>query len=276
VTPGADAHIHLFADGYSGTRGASPAGGDELAVYEQVRARHGIERALVVGYEAEARYAGNTEHVLALAAQRHWIAPLAYLGLAPGDDAPTVEALRDLSARGAVGFSLYLTGEAEGEALATWPREVIAELNAQRAVLSFNACAAGIAAAKATLVALEGCSLLFSHLGLPGRFDEPPPASAARERIAALLDLAARRNVAVKLSGAYAIGPFPHDAARPFVDLLLDAFGPERLLWGSDFSPALDSVTFEQAASAHLLADCTPNEIDSVMGANLNRLLSRE
>ena len=52
--PTADAHLHLFADGYSGVSGASPAGGDETAVYERLRRYHGIEHSLVLGYEAVA------------------------------------------------------------------------------------------------------------------------------------------------------------------------------------------------------------------------------
>jgi len=31
---------------------------------------------------------------------------------------------------------------------------------------------------------------------------------------------------------------YPHQAARPFVEVAIDAFGEGRLLWGSDFSPS--------------------------------------
>jgi hypothetical protein len=48
------------------------------------------------------------------------------------------------------------------------------------------------------------------------------------------------------------------------------------VLWGSDFAPALDYVSFEQAAGTHLLDRCAPEEIDAVMGANLRRLIERD
>jgi predicted TIM-barrel fold metal-dependent hydrolase len=273
--PLADAHIHLFADGFIGPSGGSPAGGDELAAYEALRDRHDIDVALVVGYEGEPRYAGNNRHVLALAAERDWIAPVAYLSLA-GGAAPGPDTVGGLAADGAVGYSIYLPGRAEGEAFAALPAETLAELDGRRALLSLNATPEGLAAAAPALAPLESCRLLFSHLGLPGRFDAPPSLADVRERLRPLLELAGRPNVGVKLSGAYAVAPFPHEAARPFVDCLLEAFGPRRVLWGSDFAPALDYVSFEQAAGTHLLDGCAPEEIDAVMGANLRRLIERD
>ena len=264
----ADAHVHLFADGYAG----APAGSDELAAYERIRERHGISCTLVVGYEGEQRYAGNTEHVLALAEQRSWIAPLGFLR----DSPPGLELIRAVHAAGGIGFAIYLAGDEEGTAFAGWPPALRHELSGQAAVLSFNARPEAVAAADAALRDLDGCSLLFSHLGLPGRHDQVPSPAAARERLAPLLALAGRPNVAVKLSGAYAVAPYPHAAAQPFVDLLLDAYGPERLLWGSDFSPALDHVSFVEATATHLLSSCTTQEIDAVMGGNLLRLLRKE
>jgi L-fuconolactonase len=264
----ADAHVHLFADGYEG----APAGPDEPAAYERIRRRHDIVCALVVGYEGEARYAGNTEHVLALAAERSWIAPLGFLHVTP----PGVDELRAVHAAGGVGFAVYLGGEEEGAAFAGWPPALRQELGDQAAVLSFNARPEAVAAADAALRDLDGCSLLFSHLGLPGPHDQVPSATAARERLAPLLALAGCPNVSVKVSGAYAVAAHPHAAAQPFVDVLLDAFGPERLLWGSDFSPALDHVSFLEATATHLLSRCTTEEIHAVMGGNLLRLLRKE
>jgi L-fucono-1,5-lactonase len=268
----ADAHVHLFDGGYAGVLEDPPAGPDELAAYERLRERHGIGCALVVGYEGEPRYAGNTDHVLALAAERSWIAPLGFLHVTP----PTVEQLRAVRDAGGVGFAVYLASDEEGSAFAGWDPAVRQELNDQAAVLSFNARPEAIAAADAALRDLDGCAVLFSHLGLPGRHEQAPTVAAARDRLTALLALADRPNVAVKLSGAYAVDRYPHAAAQPFVDLLLEAYGPERLLWGSDFSPALDYVSFEQAAATGLLAHCSAAEVEAVMGGNLLRLLREE
>ena len=54
----------------------------------------------------------------------------------------------------------------------------------------------------------------------------------------------------VKLSGFYAATDpgydYPHRAAWPYVEALAAAFGIERLLWCSDFSPSLQWLSFPQ------------------------------
>jgi len=275
VTAIADAHVHLFERGFHGVAGGPPAGPDELGLYERLRRLHGIDRALVVGYEGEPRYAGNNDHVLELARTRAWIAPVAFVPPAP---APTPELLRSYRGRGGVGIALYAADEAEGRAIAGWPSAVFAELRAARAVISLNARPAATATLTPAVDALEGCTLLFSHLGLPGRPTDGGGLEDARARLGPLLALADRAWVWVKLSAPYAISDpghdFPHLAAGPFVDLVLDAYGPGRLTWGSDFSPALDHVSFAQTLDARLLAGCTPAEIAAVMGGNLQHLLA--
>ena len=271
--PTADAHLHLFRDGYADGFGGPPGPDAELALYERLRAQFGIERGLVVGYD-EGRYAGNNDYVLELARAHDWIAPLAYLPATP----PTVERLRELHRRGAVGFAVYLPDAADGEALAAWPAEVLAELQAQRAILSLNAMPPATSLLGAFAAALAGCPILFSHLGLPGPLATIPTPADATERLAPLLALAQHEHVAVKFSGLYGVSDpahdFPHAAALPFVDLLLDAFGPARLLWGSDFAVALDFVSFAQTADVRPIAGCSPDEVAQVMGGNLLRLLA--
>ena len=182
-----------------------------------------------------------------------------------------------LRRRGAVGFAVYLPEASDGEAVAAWPADVLGELRAQRALLSLNARPAATSLLGEFVAELSGCTILFSHLGLPGTFDRIPTAAEARECLGPLLALAHREQAAVKFSGLYAVSDpaydFPHTAAQPFVDILLDAFGPDRLLWGSDFSPALDYVSFAQTADARPLASCSRDEVAEVMGGNLLRLL---
>jgi L-fuconolactonase len=270
--PTGDAHVHLFANGFSGSYGRLLH--DEAALYEQLRHRFGIERALVVGYEGEAAYIGNNAYILDLARDRAWIAPLAYLR---SDQAPATESLRRLMDDGAIGYSLYLSDAPEARAVGAWPQAVMRELQGQRAIISLNATPAATAAVAPFIDALVECTFLFSHLGLPGRFQHTPTQREAVARLQPLRALAERHNVAVKLSGLYAITEPPHDyphtAARAVVDAVLGSFGPARLYWGSDFAPALDFVSFAQLADERLLADLSASDAAGVMGENLRRLL---
>lgn len=273
--PTADSHTHLFALGFTGAPAGAPVPDGELVTYDRLRQTHRIKRALVLGYEGERRFAGNNKYVLAAARTHSWIAALAYL---PVEPPPTVDQLRQLRVAGALGYVIYPSDGSDTRSLAAWPSQVIAEMNAQRAILSFNAPPAALARLAGFVDALHGCSILFSHLGLPGRFSRPLQARDARARLDPLLRLAPRQHVFVKFSALYGISDpshdFPHLAARPFVEAILGTYGTHRLLWGSDFAPSLSSVSFAQTADTRLLRSCLPEEIDSVMGGNLLRLLS--
>lgn len=269
--PLADAHIHIFGAGFAGPSGVSPAGDDELKTYEELRVRHGIERSLVIGYEGEPKYLGNNREILRLAQDRPWMAPLVYLHVSTP---PSVRELRRYRAAGAVGFALYLRVESEGVAFTQWPTGSLAELCAPGTIISFNATPEALAPAIKSVTNLGNARVIFSHLGLPGRFDTAPSPKYVRERLYPLLHLASIPSVSVKLSGLYAISErYPHQAARPFVDAILESFGPSRLLWGSDYAPALDYASFAEISDSHLVDRCTPTEIQDVMGRNLLRIL---
>ncbi|WP_229406921.1 amidohydrolase [Micromonospora sp. NBRC 110038] len=270
----ADAHLHLFADGYPGRYGRSPAGGDELAVYRTLRHEHGIGRALVVGYEGAPEFAGNNGHLAALAATHDWIAPVAYVPVTGTDRA----GLDRLWAAGFAGVAAYLPDPDAADAFAGWALTVAGPLNDARAVVSLNATPEATGRLGRALASLDGCPVLFSHLGLPGRQRAVPADQAAADRLAPLTDLAHLPHVGVKVSGLYAVSDpaeaYPHDAARPFVDLLLHRFGARRLYWGSDFSPSLDHVSFAQTLRPVGLDGLSAAEAADVFGGNLHRALS--
>ncbi|GGM17957.1 amidohydrolase family protein [Micromonospora yangpuensis] len=270
----ADAHLHLFADGYPGRYGRSPAGGPEVALYEDLRREHRIGRALVVGYEGEPRFAGNNDYLAGLARTHDWIAPVGYV---PADAPPTDDTLRRWWSAGFVGVAGYLADAARAERFADWLTAAAPALTRAGAVVSLNATPAATARMGPALAALDGCPVLFSHLGLPGSRPTPPAARDAAEALAPLRALARLPHVGVKISGLYAVSEpshaWPHPAARPFVDVLLDSFGTRRLYWGSDFPPSLDHVSFAQTLDPVGLDDLSPTERADILGANLHRAL---
>ncbi|WP_274629489.1 amidohydrolase family protein [Arvimicrobium flavum] len=240
-----DAHLHLFPNGYTGFQRPSPLGQEvDLDVYERLMAAHGISGGLVVCYEGDGIDPTNNAYVRDLAGTRRWIESVAYVdpssALLPGH----IEALL---AAGHVGVALYLPDASTVKAALAWPRETWDRLSIARAIVSLNARPEAIAALPPLIERAEGCAFLFSHLGLPGRCEARPALAKAAVRLDPLLRLAPCGNVGVKISGLYAIDPVaPHRAAQPFVELLLERFSPSDLHWGSDFSPALEFVNFEE------------------------------
>ncbi|WP_431916058.1 amidohydrolase family protein [Micromonospora wenchangensis] len=271
----ADAHLHLFADGYPGRYGRSPAGGDELAVYRTLRHEHGIARALVVGYEGGPEFTGNNRHLARLAAEHDWIAPLAYVPVTGVDPA----GLDRIRSAGFTGLAAYLPDPAAADTFADWLTRTATVLADTATLLSLNAPPEAAGRLGRALAALDGCPVLFSHLGLPGRYPAVPDPQVAADRLAPLTDLARLPHVGVKVSGLYAVGDpaegYPHPAARPFVETLLHHFGAQRLYWGSDFAPSLDHVSFAQTLHPVGLDGLSAAEAADVYGGNLLRALDR-
>lgn len=273
----ADAHLHLFSRGFPGRYGRSVLGRDpEVEAYDALRAAHGIAAGLAVGYEGDGIDPGNNAYVRGVAKDRPWLATLAYADSRKplGEDA-----IEKWVADGHVGIAVYLPDAATSECVAAWPATVWRRLERSRAIVSLNAPPPRIEVFAPIVRAHGGCSFLFSHLGLPGRCPSPLTPKEAAHRLQPLLGLASAGNAFVKISGLYAVSDpayaYPHAAAAPFIDLLLERFGPDHCLWGSDFSPALDYVSFAQAVSIPWLDQLADTDRDRVMGGNLLRLLNR-
>lgn len=80
----------------------------------------------------------------------------------------------------------------------------------------------------------ERINVCIEHLGFPDAA-EPAPYSTYRK----VLQLADLPNVYLKVSGYYGFwgSGYPYTDVIPFAQLALEAFGPRRMMWGSDFPP---------------------------------------
>jgi predicted TIM-barrel fold metal-dependent hydrolase len=181
---------------------------------------------------------------------------------------------------GHVGIALYIQETSAANAIASWPVAGWRALNERRAIISLNVKLDFVQMFAALARNNPDCSYLVSHIGMPGAFETPPTLAEAANRLTPLLRLASVPNVFVKISGLYAISDptydYPHRAAAPFVEVALERFGAQRCLWGSDFSPALDHVSFAQAISNPWLDSLGEDHRARVMGGNLIALLAQE
>ena len=271
----ADAHFHLFRGGFPGVYGR-PLIANEVDVYEAFRARHGIAAGLVVGYEGEGIDPRNNAYIRELAATRPWMTTVAYV---EAKSLPSPAAVTALTAQGHAGLAVYATDTEAATALSQWNPDIWGALSAQNAILSFNIDLQHVERLRPIAATATGCTFLVSHMGMPAPSVTPPDAATAEARLAPLLALAAVPTVMVKLSGFYAATEpthdYPHAAAVPLVRILLERFGSERCVWGSDFSPALDHVSFAQSTAVPGLDEYDEPIRAAVMGGNLMRLLGK-
>jgi L-fuconolactonase len=98
-----------------------------------------------------------------------------------------------------------------------------------------------------------------------------------REDMAAL---AARSNVSCKLSGLVTEAGEDWTPAdlKPYVDHLLDCFGPQRLIWGSDWPVCTLAASYNDwvGITEEMLAHLSQQERDAIWGMNAQRVYKIE
>jgi L-fuconolactonase len=115
--------------------------------------------------------------------------------------------------------------------------------------------------------ARPGLRLAVDHLGLTGQHTD----AAIAPEIAQLVALAGLDNVSVKTTAApcYSTEPYPYPALHPFLRQLYDAFGPERLFWGSDLSRLRGSYPDLVRLFREELDFLSPADVEAVMGRSV-------
>jgi predicted TIM-barrel fold metal-dependent hydrolase len=271
----ADAHIHLFEGGFQGSFTSRPGVHvDEPACYESFMADHDITAALVVGFALQDWCATNNAYLARQVVQRPWVYPTAFVNPA---DPPSVASLELWKSQGFVGITNYTFADADPPALAAVNDDVWRFCAANHWLVSVNSRGEKWSAWRSILDHHPDLRLLVSHLGLPPRVGEPPTDVSAMRPI---VELARYAQVRVKLSGFYALSDpgydYPHRAAWPYVESLIKAFGCDRLLWASDFSPCLNALSFPQTLGViEQIPFFTADDRRKIEGDNLLALLKQ-
>lgn len=234
-----DGHAHIFRRGLAlaPSRRYAP---DYDATLPDFLARldaHGVSHGVLV----QPSFLGtdNSYLLAALAAQ-----PERLRGIAVADPRASLDDLEALDRAGVVGIRLNLAGAPLPDlARGPWPAclERVAALGWQ---VEVQRAARDLPPLVEALLG-RGVAVVVDHFGLPD-----PRLGVDDPGFRALLALAGSRRVWLKLSGRYRNGAGVAEAAMP---LVRDAFGPDRLVWGSDWPHTQfeRQVTYAQAL-AHL------------------------
>jgi len=116
--------------------------------------------------------------------------------------------------------------------------------------------------------------LVIDHLGLQQPFEPPPPAQPWAD-LPKVLALAAHDNVAIKISGACTLShePFPYKDIWDPLGRIFDAFGFDRCLWGTDWTRAINLLTYEQGVEAFRVTDrLSDSDRAALIGETLRRV----
>jgi L-fuconolactonase len=119
--------------------------------------------------------------------------------------------------------------------------------------------------------------IVIDHLGLLQPFQPPPPADPWAE-LPKVLAMAELPNIRIKISGACTLShlPFPYEDIWDPVLKLIDAFGLDRCMWGTDWTRATELLTYAQGVAA--FRDTTrlsDTDRARLMGGTVQRVYTR-
>lgn len=248
-----DAHAHLSRS-VPFTNTLSP--NEEVPEYIRLREDYGIVDSLVIGYE-RGDHVGNNEEILSISREHAGLHPLAYLDTHQN---PALDLITDARSLGYKGWSLYL----DESGFNYWSDAAFSSLRrSESGLLSVNCGGAHLYRIVEALHRLPDGPILISHLGLPG---------SKTVSHHDFLALANDPRLFIKASGFYAIDPSSdHNGAYEHTARILDWFGPERVMWGSDFSPAQDDPRTSMVPS--WLIKLAGEDTNAIMGDTLGYLL---
>jgi len=116
--------------------------------------------------------------------------------------------------------------------------------------------------------------IVIDHIGLQQPF-EPPAPPAPWADVPKVIALAAYPNVAIKISGACTLShqPFPYDDIWEPLGRIFDAYGLNRCLWGTDWTRAVELITYAQGVEPFRLTDkLSASDKDALMGGSLAKI----
>ena len=258
-----DSHAHVFERGLplAQRRRHAPDFDALLDDYLGLLDRHSVSHGVLV----QPSFLGTDNHYFLDAIARH---PRRLRGVAVVDPGTPLDDLRALRARGNTGVRVNLVGLDIPDFAAPEWRALLGHLRELDAHLEIHRDARDLPTLLAALLP-SGCRLVVDHLGRPD-----PALGNADPGFAALLRAAESGRVWVKLSAAYRSARAPRlaiesrdaalairdaDAARATARALLAAFGPQRLVWGSDWPHTQHQDFIDFGASRALLDDWVPD-----------------
>lgn len=268
-----DSQVHAYERNHSGNPWVSALPGPPSATGEEMVAamdRVGVDGALLVSPYAMYRY--DASYAAAIYAAH----PGRFGLIKPVD--PTDPSADDVVAQwaatnGAVAIRLMLNSDTTSDPDDPGIHRVLTA--AARHALPVNVMCWGRLDQVTALAARHPDTVLvIDHLGLLQPFEPPVPVDPWVE-LPKVLNLARYGNVMIKISGACTLSKmqYPYDDIWEPIGHILNAFGVDRCMWGTDWTRAIAFLTYEQAVQPFLTTDrLSDGDRAALMGGSLARI----
>ena len=275
-----DTHIHLLEPDrftYEWTKGfPALTGRFDLSDYQKASADTGIQAGVFMEVDCE-ESADEARYFCSLAEQPGCLIQAVVAAARP--ESPDFE--RNLEAMAhprLTGIRRVLHTQPDELSQSALFRENVSHVGAHG--LSFDLCVLQrqLPLALALVRACPQTTFILDHCGVPEISANDAPAGAgflAWEK--SIRALAAEPNVNGKISGITAYAPEPlrnTQGLRPYIDTMLEAFGPSRLVWGGDW-PVVNlgnGLLAWSNISHELLSRLTPDERTLILSTNAKKI----
>jgi predicted TIM-barrel fold metal-dependent hydrolase len=271
--PTIDCQVHCYERNHPGRPWASTlTGPPEVTGDDMVTAMNavGVDGALLISPFAMYRFDGS----YAIEVQRRH--PGRFGLIKPVDTAnPSVaKVVEDWAATpGTVGIRIMLNRDVSEDPADPGVNRVLAA-GARHGLPVNLMCWGRLAQARGLAERNPDTAIVIDHLGLQQPFEPPAPAQPWAD-VPKVLELAAHRNVTIKISGACTLS---HEA-YPYKDIwdplkrIFDAFGLDRCMWGTDWTRAVNLLTYQQGVDAFRVTDrLSDTDRRTLMGGTLERV----
>jgi L-fuconolactonase len=271
--PTLDAQVHAYERNHPGRPWAGTLYGPAEVTGDQMVAAMdavGVDGAILVSPFSMYRY--DASYALEVYAAH----PARFRLVKPVDptDPAVIDTIADWArTKGTVGIRIFLRDNVSTDPADPAINRVLAAA-AQHALQVNVACTGRLDQAGQLAARNPNTRMVIDHLGLP-QPHEPPPSEQPFADLPKLLALAARDNVAVKISGACTLSrePFPYKDIWDPLGRVFDAFGFDRCMWGTDWTRAVGLLTYEQGVDAFRITDrLSDSERAALMGETLSRI----
>ncbi|MGY8636651.1 amidohydrolase family protein [Bradyrhizobium sp. 14AA] len=222
--PTIDTHAHVFHRGLKLAPGRryAPDYDAPLALYLEQLDRNGMTHGVLV----QPSFLGtdNSYLVESLKAANGRLR-----GIAVVDPTVPADELRTLDRAGVAGIRLNLVGQPLPDLAASEWKALLGHVKAVGWQVEVQRNASDLALLAPQLLD-HGVTVVLDHYALPD-----PKLGVADPGFQSVLKLGATKNVWVKISAPYRNGAAGEEFAKAAYPLLRKAYGPDRLLWGSDW-----------------------------------------
>jgi predicted TIM-barrel fold metal-dependent hydrolase len=116
--------------------------------------------------------------------------------------------------------------------------------------------------------------IVLDHLGLEQPFEPPAPPEPWKE-LPHVLALAKNKNIAIKISGACTLShqKYPYKDIWDPLARIFDAFTLDRCLWGTDWTRAVNLLTYKEGVESFRVTDrLSDSDREKLMGGSLQKV----